>query len=78
MPSPMNESTFEAILNPLVSGPARVLAKDCPVPKKAGVYAWYFRKVPLGVPTEGCHRGKGLPCFTWEFHPASPQSVASS
>lgn len=73
MPSPMNESTFEAILNPprLWSRP-EVLAKDCPVPKKAGVYAWYFRKVPLGVPTEGCHRGEGATLLYVGISPSKP------
>ena len=31
-----------------------VLAPHSPVPKDPGVYAWYFRNVPPGVPTEGC------------------------
>ena len=31
-----------------------VLATRSPVPKEPGVYAWYFRAVPPGVPTEGC------------------------
>ena len=31
-----------------------VLATRSPVPKEPGVYAWYFRSVPPGVPTEGC------------------------
>jgi len=31
-----------------------VLARACPVPKDPGVYAWYFRAVPPGVPTAGC------------------------
>src|SRR6478672_2547016 len=34
---------------------AEVLAKPSPVPKAAGVYAWYFDEIPPGVPTEGCH-----------------------
>jgi hypothetical protein len=33
---------------------AEVLARDCPVPRLPGVYAWYFRAVPPGVPTDGC------------------------
>ena len=26
------------------------------VPKSPGAYAWYFDRIPQGVPTEGCHR----------------------
>ena len=33
-----------------------VLAPHSPVPKAPGVYAWYFRVVPPGVPTDGCLR----------------------
>jgi hypothetical protein len=33
-----------------------VLARPCPVPREPGVYAWYFREIPPGVPTEGCVR----------------------
>ena len=29
---------------------AEVLASPCPVPRSAGVYAWYFREVPEGAP----------------------------
>ena len=35
---------------------AEVLARPCPVPREPGVYAWYFRQIPPGVPTEGCVR----------------------
>ena len=33
-----------------------VLSRPGPVPKEAGIYAWYFRKIPPGVPTTGCVR----------------------
>ena len=33
---------------------SEVLASPCPVPAKAGLYAWFFREVPPGVPTAGC------------------------
>lgn len=31
-----------------------VLDRPCPVPKAPGVYAWYFKEVPPGVPTDNC------------------------
>ena len=31
-----------------------VLSRPCPVPAEPGVYAWFFKDVPPGVPTEGC------------------------
>lgn len=37
-------------------GAADILAKPCPIPAVAGVYAWYFATPPPGVPADGCHR----------------------
>jgi hypothetical protein len=33
-----------------------VLSNPSPVPKVAGVYAWYFRNLPTLIPTTGCTR----------------------
>ena len=33
---------------------AEVRLKDCPVPNSSGVYAWFFKDTPPGIPTEGC------------------------
>jgi hypothetical protein len=37
-----------------------VLAKPCPVPREAGVYAWFFKEVPPGVPVGDCVSVDGL------------------
>ncbi len=37
-----------------------VLGSACPVPRAAGVYAWFFRQVPDLVPTKGCSTHEGL------------------
>ena len=52
---------FDPLLYPskLWSSP-EVLAKPCPVPIAAGIYAWYFRAIPPDVPTDDCHRHDGL------------------
>jgi hypothetical protein len=31
-----------------------VLARPCPIPKEPGIYAWYFKSIPPGVPTKDC------------------------
>lgn len=36
-----------------------VLSRPSPVPASAGVYGWYFDRLPRDVPTEGCHRLNG-------------------
>ena len=33
---------------------SEVLARPCPVPDEPGVYAWYIREVPDGVPADSC------------------------
>ena len=37
-----------------------VLANPCPVSKAYGVYAWFFKEVPKGVPVEGSLTYDGL------------------
>jgi hypothetical protein len=46
----------DALLRPDVLYPAEaVLGSPGPIPESAGVYAWYFSRVPPRVPTGGCH-----------------------
>jgi hypothetical protein len=33
---------------------SETLVRPCPVPREPGVYAWFFREVPPGVPADGC------------------------
>lgn len=47
-----------------------VLASPSPVPRRGGVYGWYFRDVPPVVPTEGCVQ-RGL--FTLLYAGISPK-----
>jgi hypothetical protein len=49
-------SAFSTLLHPEhLHGPS-VLEPPSPVPRVAGVYAWYFAEVPPRVLTEGCHQ----------------------
>jgi hypothetical protein len=32
-----------------------VLGNPSPVSREPGVYAWYFKEIPPGVPVGGCH-----------------------
>ncbi|WP_033316847.1 GIY-YIG nuclease family protein [Pontibacter roseus] len=46
----------QQLLNrPILKSRQEVLQSPCPIPKAPGIYAWYFKEVPPGVPTEGCH-----------------------
>lgn len=33
-----------------------VLSKPNPVPQEPGLYAWFFKQIPLGVPADGCRK----------------------
>ena len=39
---------------------AEVLARPCPVPNSAGVYAWFFDWCPEGIPPEGLVHSSGF------------------
>jgi len=49
-----------------------VLVRPSPVPARPGVYAWYFREVPPGVPVHGCNRHDGLALLYVGISPSKP------
>ena len=49
-----------------------VLSKPNPVPLKSGVYAWYFRQVPLGVSNDDCHIHDGMLLLYVGISPRKP------
>ena len=51
---------------------AEVLTRPCPVPKSPGVYAWYFRPPPAGVPLDGCARQGNLVLLYIGISPKEP------
>ena len=51
---------------------AEVLSSPSPVPREPGVYAWYFRDIPPGVPTTDCHRFGDLTLLYIGIAPRAP------
>jgi len=39
---------------PFLYSRSEILSKPYPVPKERGLYAWFFKEIPPGVPTDGC------------------------
>ena len=37
-----------------------ILSKPSPIPNIHGVYGWFFKEIPLLVPSDGCVKHKGL------------------
>jgi hypothetical protein len=49
-----------------------VLSRPSPIPKAPGVYAWYFRENPPGVPTDDCVRRDGKTLLYVGISPSAP------
>jgi hypothetical protein len=49
-----------------------IMTRPCPIPSAPGIYAWYFSKVPSGVPIEDCHVFDGLPLLYIGISPKPP------
>src|SRR6516162_4544244 len=67
----------DALLNPArlwTRAEVVVRARDCPVPRQAGVYAWYFREIPPGVPTDDCRQALGATLLYVGISPKKPPS----
>ena len=54
-----------------------LLARPCPVPASAGVYAWFFDWCPQGVPIEGLVRSNGFVLLYVGISPKRPSAVGS-
>lgn len=57
---------------------AECLARDCPVPRVAGVYAWYFREMPPGIPAHDCCRVQGATLLYVGISPQRPPGNGGS
>jgi hypothetical protein len=70
-----SQSNYDMLLRPpRIYGRREVLIQPSPVPARPGVYAWYFREVPPGVPVDGCYRHDGLPLLYVGISPSKPRS----
>jgi hypothetical protein len=71
--STAQRGTSGALLNPArLWTRAEVLDSPGPVPCSPGIYAWYFRKVPPGVPVDGCLTCEGLTLLYVGIAPKHP------
>ena len=48
------------------------LSRGCPVPRAPGLYAWYFREIPPGVPVGDCRRAQGATLLYVGISPKRP------
>lgn len=67
---------------PLLESPklwtrSEVLSRPYPVPNEAGVYAWFFRACPDGVPVEGCVRSGNLTLLYVGISPKAPPATGA-
>jgi len=74
-------STMEAatLLNPSkLWTRAEMLARPCPVPGSAGVYAWFFDWCPQGIPPEGLMHSFGFALLYVGIAPGPPSAPGKS
>ncbi len=66
-----------------ITSPQKLLSRDevfvrnCPVPKAPGVYGWYFREIPPGVPTDHCITHQDLSLLYVGISPKKPPKNGS-
>lgn len=65
---------IDALLSPskLWTRSEVVDSRPSPVPKSAGVYAWYFAQVPGRIDVSRCHVHDGLPMLYTGIAPKKP------
>src|SRR2546422_329915 len=56
----------------------KLLTHPCPIPKAPGVYAWYFKTVPAGVPLVNCYVYDSLPLLYVGIAPKKPSQTGKS
>lgn len=56
----------------------RVFDKPCPVPKSSGLYAWFFKEIPPGVPVEQCRKYNNLTLLYIGISPKSSPKKAGA
>jgi len=78
----MVNANFPAIIRAITSptklwGRSEVLASNCPVPPKPGIYGWYFREIPPNVPTKDCIQVSGVTLLYVGVSPRNSQSTGN-
>ena len=56
---------------------SEILARPSPAPEQRGLYAWYFKNVPAGVPAYGCHMTDGKTLLYAGISPKNETSTQS-
>src|SRR6476620_2942019 len=67
---PQDESALYLAASPHTR--EQVLARPCPVPATAGVYGWWFRKLPAAIDPSGCATRDGLTLLYTGISPSKP------
>ena len=63
----------QALLNPkMLFSRKEVLSTPSPVTRKAGVYAWFFKEVPVKIPLTDCIKLNNLTLLYVGISPKTP------
>lgn len=69
---------IEKLLTAQLHNRAEVLSRPSPAPRKAGVYAWYFKEIPPGLISDGCRQREGLTLLYVGIAPRARRWMAAS
>ena len=68
----MTDKTSDTLLSPPRLWSAQEVLTTDRAPRRPGIYAWYFREIPPGVPTEGCITALGCTLLYVGISPQCP------
>ena len=68
-------SFLDSLTNPnKLYSRSEVLSTPCPVPEERGLYSWFFKSIPPGVPTDGCLTKDGMTLLYVGISPKDEES----
>jgi hypothetical protein len=74
----LKNKQFDFLRSARLYSRSEVLRKPCPVPSEPGVYAWFFRDIPVVVPVEGCLVREDLTLLYVGISPKAPNRAGKA
>jgi hypothetical protein len=73
------EIDISGLIHPMkVYSRTDVINRPCPILRQPGIYAWYFKEIPLKVPTNGCTTFNNLTLLYIGISPKQPSQEGYS
>ncbi len=66
------DNNIQEIVSPSRLWSRAEIPKEKPVPRDNGVYGWYFKDIPGGIPIDDCTQSNGLTLLYVGLSPSAP------